>query len=285
MKIRITALIFSVVMLAGLLSGCSCEHEWADATCLTPKTCNLCQETEGEALGHTWAEVTCAAPKTCTSCGETEGEALPHTWVEANYQDPKTCAGCSVTEGKPLPADFEVHGLSCNLTENYKMLYITRCYDDPSKETKAELKMYNYCVFEFDETHPAKEGYEWRKVTAQIYFTDENAYKYGFHVRGDIADFYTIKQHDDSLVELDDGSTEYVVNFHGTEYPCKAIIEGVTTSGWVNRTNIWAATFYFHIPVGYDGTVIGFYDTVIEQEDGMYIYDIADENALFFRLD
>lgn len=54
MKIRITALIFSVAMLAVLLTGCGCEHEWAEATCRTPKTCNLCRETEGEALGHTW---------------------------------------------------------------------------------------------------------------------------------------------------------------------------------------------------------------------------------------
>ena len=111
MKIRITAMILSVAMLAVLLTGCACQHEWADATCLAPKTCNLCQTTEGEALGHSWAEVTCAAPKTCTACGETEGEALPHTWVEATYQAPKTCTECGATEGEPLLTLFDELGL------------------------------------------------------------------------------------------------------------------------------------------------------------------------------
>lgn len=41
-----------VLMLALSLSGCGCEHEWVEANCVTPKTCSLCQETEGEALGH-----------------------------------------------------------------------------------------------------------------------------------------------------------------------------------------------------------------------------------------
>lgn len=117
MKIRITALIFSVAMLAVLLTGCGCEHEWAEATCRTPKTCNLCRETEGEALGHTWAEVTCAAPKTCTACGETEGEALPHRWVEANYQEPQTCSECGAIEGEPLPTLFDELGLK--IWENF----------------------------------------------------------------------------------------------------------------------------------------------------------------------
>ena len=29
---------------------------------------------------HTWVDATCVAPKTCSGCGETEGEALPHTY-------------------------------------------------------------------------------------------------------------------------------------------------------------------------------------------------------------
>lgn len=68
-----------------LLTGCGCEHEWVEATCTEPKTCSLCGETEGEALGHSWEEATCTEPKTCSLCGETEGEALGHTpgsWKE-----------------------------------------------------------------------------------------------------------------------------------------------------------------------------------------------------------
>jgi len=38
-----------------------CEHEWIDATCTAPKTCSLCGETEGEALGHTYVDGICSA--------------------------------------------------------------------------------------------------------------------------------------------------------------------------------------------------------------------------------
>lgn len=68
-----------------LLSGCSCDHRWTEADCLSPKTCAECGEIEGEALGHRWKEASCTQAKTCESCGETEGEAPGHSpgeWSE-----------------------------------------------------------------------------------------------------------------------------------------------------------------------------------------------------------
>lgn len=49
------------------------EHEWIEATCTEPKTCEICGETEGKALGHDWMEATYDNPKTCRRCEETEG--------------------------------------------------------------------------------------------------------------------------------------------------------------------------------------------------------------------
>ena len=77
------------------------EHEWTDATCESPKTCE-CGETEGEALGHTWTAATCTAPKTCSVCQATEGEALGHDYAKANCTDPATCKNCGATTGKAL---------------------------------------------------------------------------------------------------------------------------------------------------------------------------------------
>lgn len=34
------------------MGGCSCNHEWKEATCTEPKICEKCDKTEGEALGH-----------------------------------------------------------------------------------------------------------------------------------------------------------------------------------------------------------------------------------------
>lgn len=289
MKIRITALIFSVAMLAVLLTGCSCEHEWAEATCLTPKTCNLCQETEGEALGHNWAEATCAAPKTCTACGEMEGETLPHIWEDANYQEPKTCSECGATEGEPLPADFEVHGLTCTLEigpPNAKISYpyVTTTSLKKSKKTTADLTLSDYRVFDSDENHPAKEGYEWRSVYITARFYDKNAQQYAPTARTQLCDYYDIEAFSNSCIRLENGCLEYTVNYCGNEYV-------ITTerrtrfSEWDDESCYYYGYIYVHVPVGYDGIVLTFLDRGKDIEDGMYIYDYMDENTLFFRMD
>ena len=45
-----------------------------------------------EALGHTWVDATCTAPKTCSVCDATEGDVAAH-----NYQGGK-CAGCGAAD-------------------------------------------------------------------------------------------------------------------------------------------------------------------------------------------
>ena len=56
-------------------------HKWQDATCEFPKTCEVCGETEGEALGHKpdRAEPTEKDAVKCTVCGEILTPALDHT--------------------------------------------------------------------------------------------------------------------------------------------------------------------------------------------------------------
>lgn len=88
------------MLLACFLTACGCEHTWAEATCLAPRTCTQCQKTEGETGAHSWAEATCTSPRTCTLCSATEGEAAEHIWEEATCLAPKTCTLCSAREGK-----------------------------------------------------------------------------------------------------------------------------------------------------------------------------------------
>lgn len=99
---RSFALIPITVLCVCLLTGCFCRHDWAEATCTAPKTCALCEEVEGEALGHSWMEATCEAPKTCAACGETEGEAPGHQWQDADCVNAKTYTVCQDTEGDAL---------------------------------------------------------------------------------------------------------------------------------------------------------------------------------------
>ena len=98
---KFTAFLLALLCIC-LLTACGCKHEWADASCSAPKTCSLCGETGGEALGHEWQEATCTEPMTCLRCGDTQGEAPGHSWQEATCDTAKTCSVCSVTEGDAL---------------------------------------------------------------------------------------------------------------------------------------------------------------------------------------
>ena len=76
-----------------------CTHQWIEADCIYPKTCRVCQATEGVANGHNFIDATCTSPKTCKNCNLTEGKALGHTEVIDNAVSP-TCTTTGLSEGK-----------------------------------------------------------------------------------------------------------------------------------------------------------------------------------------
>ena len=74
-------------------------HDWIDATCTEPKTCDRCGETEGTALGHNWAtEWSSNADNhwhACTRC-DAKNDEVAHTpdRTEATETDPIKCTVC-----------------------------------------------------------------------------------------------------------------------------------------------------------------------------------------------
>ena len=107
-----------------LLAGC-CEHEWKEATCVLPKTCKKCGDTEGAPLGHVWVEATCTEAKKCSVCGETTGTALGHNYGEwetvtpATYlstgEQKRSCARCGETDCQELP---KLSADNCKISES-----------------------------------------------------------------------------------------------------------------------------------------------------------------------
>lgn len=93
--------------------GAPAGHSWEDATCEVPKTCAVCGVTDGEPAEHSWQDATCSAPKTCAVCEATEGEPAEHSWEDATCEAPKTCGQCGETEGAPASHAY-VSG-SCSL--------------------------------------------------------------------------------------------------------------------------------------------------------------------------
>ena len=92
-----------LILSAQLLAGCSCEHQWIDATCNSGRVCSICGTSEGDPLAHIWTDATCTASRTCTLCAATEGDPLGHSWTDATCTAPKICALCAAQDGDPLP--------------------------------------------------------------------------------------------------------------------------------------------------------------------------------------
>ena len=100
-------------------SGCSCNHEFAKADCVTPKTCIKCGATEGEPLGHKWIEADCVNPEKCSVCGAVEGNPLGHTPGEWEKADEAIIGGkvqrkCSVC-GEIIETQYEEKGKKSSL--------------------------------------------------------------------------------------------------------------------------------------------------------------------------
>ena len=93
-----------LALLAILFVNAECHHDYASATCTSPKICKVCGESEGEALGHDWASATCTEPKTCSRCGATEGKPKGHTpgdwekgstdYTSAKVTNIQKCSAC-----------------------------------------------------------------------------------------------------------------------------------------------------------------------------------------------
>lgn len=103
-----------------------CEHEWADANCTTPKTCKLCGETEGKALGHSYTgKVT--TPATCTNAGV------------RTY----TCSGCGNSYTESIKATGHTYGkqtdcsvaVKCSTCDTVIYAAKAHTYDDDKDTT------------------------------------------------------------------------------------------------------------------------------------------------------
>lgn len=286
MKNKIILVMLSLLFAFGL-TGCCMNHEWTEATCTAPKTCNKCGETEGEVLSHEWVEATCTAPRTCSVCGETEGEALAHTLSEANYQQPAMCSVCGEIKGEPLQADFTKHGLECIVELNQIYDAKIKCYDDVEMTTSPKLVFSNYNVFESDENHPAKEGYEWKTVDFTMFFYDENALNYGWS--GDFAcyeNFYDIQTNDNTMSLGEDGVYTFTVNHNGQDYEECCIYESaIDRMMFDNEGKSSTRAFTVHVlsPKGYDGFVYGIRNAQIEWSEEQSIYDLDNTDTLFFQ--
>ena len=296
-------ILLTFLLCTALLAGCSCQHEWTQATCSDPKTCTKCGVTEGTALPHSWVDADCEAPKTCSRCSLTEGTALGHSWTEATCTAPKTCVSCGLTEGQalehtwvgeatlytapscsvcgaegePLPGYFVQNGLAPNAMLQQEANYITNTYVRPDLDTTGTFFASQLWIFDSDDTHRAKKGYEWRCVDVSILFNDTFSSLYGTNISCARADYYQ-----DLELKTAKKQERFTVTYNGKDYNCMAFYENAGFY-YTEECNVYQMTCYVQVPVGYDGVVLAFSHGSIEL-NGMHLHEVEDENMLLLRL-
>ena len=295
--------LLSFLLCAAMLTGCSCQHEWAPADCDTPKTCSKCNTVEGEALGHSWKEADCETPKTCSRCALMEGNALGHQWTEATCTRAKTCDRCATTdgqplehtwegeatlftapvcsvcgtEGSPLPGYLVQNGLIPNTLPHQEADYITNTYVRPDLNTTGIFQASEVGIFESDSNHRAKKGYEWRCVNIYITFRDKHSSLYGTNVSCARADYYQ-----DQELKQAGKQERFTVTYNGKEYRCLATYENAGFY-FAEDGSVFQITCYVQVPVGYDGVVLAFHHGSIHI-DGMHLHQVEDEAMLLLRM-
>ncbi len=130
------------------------SHTWEDATCTEPKTCTVCQATEGATVAHTGGSATCKSKAECSLCGTKYGELAAHTpnLDDGDCTTAITCSICgSVTTNAKSHAfdndlDANCNNIDCehtreveNVPEITKPMFIISSTTASAGETNVEV--------------------------------------------------------------------------------------------------------------------------------------------------
>ena len=113
---------------------------------------------------------------------------------------------------EPVASEMEQAGFIYYMEEGEPYIFTNRCADNQELDSVGEATVVSYEIFESADGYEPMEGYEWRAVTIEIRFADDNAWEYGIEgILMTTEDYYNTKLLDDSaeLVEENDSYDQY----------------------------------------------------------------------------
>ena len=149
--------------------------------------------------------------------------------------------------------------------------------------TNANGAYYGYLTVTEDEATPRGDGWEDRHISLQVGFSDSNAEQYTplFYIIYE--DYYDSKLMNDTFKDEGDSSYSYEVYWNGEQ--TRIYFSYIASStGWINHRNTYQYDFYYLVPEGYDGIVLGVTRPIYGVTSD-YIYDYATDETLFYRAD
>lgn len=271
---KIVFIVLATALVTALLTGCGHNHIWAEASCSAPKTCTNCGETEGELLSHSWTDATCANPKTCTVCKTQEGDALEHKLTNANYQTSAVCSVCGASVGEPTPAIFAEKGLAL-MSEGVEYDYNSITHDNASIALLGKVSVSDYRVVPSDDTHEARDGYEWQIASLNYTFISEDVSRYGYNFSAKAMDYYL-------GIATKNADNKTIINFNGVEYERNTQYAELQNDKKGNEAHV-ILEVAVQVPVDYDGVVLCAYNPA--NKDSVDTFDgVLSAEPLFFRM-
>ena len=193
-----------------------------------------------------------------------------------------------------VASELEQAGFIYFMEEGEPYIFANRCLDNEDLDSVGEATVVSYEIFESADGYEPLEGYEWRAVTVEIRFFDDNAWKYGVDgILMSSEDYYNTELLDNTaelVVEADTyDQYRYTVVYNGQEMDAYYFDNAGTWSDWyVNEDGNNECKFTiveeFLVPVGYDGCVVSFANSRVEWPDGASITDLDPDDFLMFRL-
>ena len=192
-------------------------------------TCTVCGKTEDaliDATGHNWAAATCLTPKTCKNCGMTEGNTANHSWNPATCTTAKACSTCGLTEGTPLGHSYESSG-ACSSCGTKMVSISLKIPSIGTENAYASLVVKNYTDATI--TFPKMVS-----INGKLCNSD-NGYQVGAGKSATLSYYRAIipsQRYEDKYYDmyLDNNSIGYcVINWNGTQYYAEYGVNGLTT--------------------------------------------------------
>ena len=195
---------------------------------------------------------------------------------------------------EPVASEMEQAGFIYFMEEGEPYFFDNQCIDNEDLDSVGEATVVSYEIFESADGYDPLEGYEWRAVTVEIRFFDDNAWEYGVEgILMSSEDYYNTKLLDDTAELVKEADTydqyQYTIVYNGQEMDAYYFDNAGTWSDWYvnedgNNECKYTVVEEFLVPVGYDGCVVSIANSRVEWPDGAYITDLDPDDFLLFRL-
>lgn len=165
--------------------------------------------------------------------------------------------GIVQTKTVPVVPDFVSNGYVCDMQIDVEYPYTTVCYENNHYITTGAVMLNDYQTIISDSTHEEKDGYEWKIVTFQFEFTDDNAWNYGYLFGTFNTNYYNVNIPLELVKEDKSGNLyKQTVEYNGTK--TEIYSRSYSDTFWVdNHYAVGIMVQEFLVPIGYDGIVVG----------------------------